>query len=121
MISRHSNVGSAYVNSIGISSVFHIGDSMQVTPKVKALAIQREEERYFGSEGNFSTYPIFKEEIPLPVFYDPIVTNFFHENPKINVHTINITAISSSAVFHIGSTKDIVAESRTKHIRQLKD
>lgn len=121
MISRYSNVNTAYVNSVGISSVFNIGDSTEITPSVKVLAVQREEERYDGTEGDLSQYEIFEEEIPQPIFYEQITTNFFHKNPKITVHTINITAISSSAVFQIGSTKDIVCETRTKHIRHFKD
>jgi len=121
MISRNSNVGSTYVNSIGISSVFHIGDSVQITPSVKALAVQREEERFFGSEGDLTAYPIFEEEIPQPVFYEPVISNFFHEKPVISVQHVDVTALSSSAVFQIGSTRDIRAVSRTKHIRQLKD
>jgi spore germination protein PE len=121
MISRYSNVNTAYVNSVGISSVFNIGDSMEITPSIKVLAVQREEERYHGTEGDLSQYEIFEEEFPQPILYEQITTNFFHENPKITVHTINITAISSSAVFQIGSTKDIVCETRTKHIRHFKD
>ncbi|MCM3651143.1 spore germination protein GerPE [Metabacillus litoralis] len=121
MISRFSHVTTAYVNSIGISSVFQIGDSMQVKPSVKVLAVQREEERYYGTEGDLSQYQIFEEEIPQPLFYEQLTTNFFHENPKINVQTINIIALSSSAVFQIGSTRDIICETRTKHIRHYKD
>lgn len=121
MISRFSNVSVAYVNTIQFSSVFTIGDSKQITPIVKVLAVQREEERYYGKEGDLSQYPIFEEEIPQPIVYEQITTNFFHENPRINVHAINILALSSSAVFQIGSTKDIICETRTKHIRHFKD
>lgn len=121
MISRYSNVHAAYVNSVGISSVFQIGDSQAITPSDKVLAVQREEERFYGKEGNFSQYPIFQKEIPQPLLFEQLTTNFFHENPKINVQAITILSLSTSAVFHIGSTKDIVCETRTKHFRQLKD
>jgi spore germination protein PE len=121
MISRFSNVNSAYVNSVGISSVFQIGDSRQIKPSVKVFAVQREEERYYGKEGDLSQYPIFEEEIPQPILYEQLTSTFFHENPRINVNTINILSLSSSAVFQIGSTKDIVCETRTKHIRHFKD
>ncbi|WP_299091827.1 spore germination protein GerPE [uncultured Metabacillus sp.] len=121
MISRFSNVNRAYVNTVGISSVFNIGDSMQITPLIKVLAIQREQEIYYDEEGKFSQFPIFEEEIPQPVFYEQLTTNFFNKNPKINVDSISVTSISSSAILQIGSTKDIVCESRTKHIRQSKN
>ncbi len=121
MINRMSNVTSAYVNSVGLSSVFQIGDSLQITPTTNALAVQREEERYYGYEGDTSMYQTFQEEIPQPIIYEAVITNFFHENPRINVHMVNITALSSSSVFHIGSTKDIISEARVKHIRQIKD
>ncbi|TXC89656.1 spore germination protein GerPE [Metabacillus litoralis] len=120
MISRYSQVTSAYVNTIGISSVFNIGDSQQITPTAKVLAIQREEERFLGDEGDLSEYPIFEEEIPQPQFYEEVVTNFFHENPRIRVSNVKVIAISSSSVFQIGSTKDIICETRVKNIRQLK-
>jgi len=121
MINRQSNVESAYVNSVGISSVVQVGDSLLIKPKVNALAVQREEERFYGFEGDLSMYQAFQEEIPSPIIYETVTTNFFHENPRINVHSVNITALSSSAVFHIGSTKDIIAEARVKHIRQLQN
>ncbi|WP_226670014.1 spore germination protein GerPE [Metabacillus litoralis] len=121
MISRFSQVTSAYVNSIGISSVFNIGDSQRITPSSRVLAIQREEERYSGDEGDLSEYPIYEEEIPQPQFYENVTTNFFHINPKISVSNVNIIAISSSSVFQIGSTKDIICETRVKNTRQLKE
>lgn len=121
MISRYSIVKTAYVNSVGISSVFQIGDSMEITPSIKVLAVQREEERHYGTEGDLSQYPIFEEDIPQPILYEQLTTNFFHENPRINVNTINIIAVSSSSIVQIGSTKDIVSENRTKHIRHYKD
>jgi len=117
MISRFSKVNSVYVNSIGLSSVFTIGDSMNITPSVKVFSEQREEEKFFGSEGDLSKYPIFEEEIPYPVFYEQITTNFFHKKPSIQVNTVTVTALSSSAVFQIGSSKDVFCESRTLHIR----
>lgn len=120
MISRYSQVTSVYLNSVAISSVFNIGDSQQITPASKILAIQREEERYLGDEGDLSDYPIFEEEIPYPQLYEEVTTNFFHENPKINVSNVKVIAISSSSVFQIGSTKDIISSTRVKNIRQLK-
>ncbi|MDQ0232246.1 spore germination protein GerPE [Metabacillus malikii] len=121
MISRFSKVKSVYVNSIGLSSVFSIGDSMNITPNVKVLAEQREEEKYFGNEGNLHQYPVFDEDIPYPIFYERITTSFFHENASINVNTVSVTALSSAAVFQIGSSKDIKCESRILHIRHPLD
>ncbi len=121
MISRQSNVVSAYVNSVGISSVFQIGDSMQITPKINTLAVQREEELFYDFEGDLSMFQTFKEDIPQPIIFESVTTNFFHEIPRINVYSVNIASISSSSVFHIGSTNDIISEARVKHIRQLKN
>lgn len=121
MISRLSNVKTIYVNSVGISSVFTIGDSVNITPVVKVLAVQREEEKFFGNEGDLTQFPIFHKEIIQPVVYEQISTVFFHQTPKITVDHISVTGISSSSVFQIGSSKAINCESRTKHIRHLKD
>ncbi|MFC0275012.1 spore germination protein GerPE [Metabacillus herbersteinensis] len=119
MISRVSQVNFAYINSLGISSVFNIGDSQNIHTKAKVFAVQREAEIYYSNEGDLSQYPIFEEEIPQPLLYEPLQTAFYHEKPRIKVNAVNILGVSTASVFHIGSTRDIVCETRTKHIRQL--
>jgi len=119
LLNRISNVHAAYVNSVGISSVFQIGDSCQITPIVKAIAIQREQEIFFGNEGNFNKFSLFREKIPQPIFDEDFYSAYYDETPTINVKGIKVTAVSSSAVIHLGSTDEIKSIARIKHIRQL--
>lgn len=116
---RTSCVNFAYVNAVGISSIFQIGDSNNLNLRSKVFALQREEPTFYSNEGNLSKYPIFKINLPQPILNEQMTTSFLHENCKINVNFIKIHGVSTSAVFHIGSTKDVVCEARIKHIRQI--
>ncbi|MCM3595325.1 spore germination protein GerPE [Metabacillus idriensis] len=119
MINRLSIVNKAYVDSIGLSSIFQIGDSVDIVPRVKVYAVQREAEIELGSEGDLKQYNIYSELLPKPLITENIQTAFFHENPTIKVGAVKVTSISSSSVVHFGSSNTISAESRVKHIRQL--
>jgi spore germination protein PE len=119
MINRLSIVNKAYVNSIGISSLFQIGDSVDILPRTNVYAVQRESEIFLGSEGDLKQYSLYSEPLPKPLITEKIQTSFHHENPTIKVGAVKVTSISSSAVVQFGSTNTISAESRVKHIRQL--
>ncbi|MEC2077549.1 spore germination protein GerPE [Metabacillus fastidiosus] len=116
---RLSYVNFAYVNAVGISSVFQIGDSKNILLRSKVLAVQRQLEIFHTKEGSFSKYSIFNKNLPQPVLNEQISTVFFNKKGKIQVNTVKIHGVSTSAAFHIGSTNDVVCEMRTKHIRQL--
>ncbi|MDF0726960.1 spore germination protein GerPE [Cytobacillus sp. S13-E01] len=119
MLKRLSVVNNLYVNSLGIGSVLQLGDSTNIRPQARALAVQREYQLFFEEEGNFYSYPIFTEPIPQPLFYEKVYMAEFNEKPIIKVNNVSVTAVSSSAVVQVGSTGDITSESRVKHIRQL--
>lgn len=119
LLKRTTNVQAAYINSVGLSSVFQIGDSWCIQPKVKVLALQREADVFSAREGNLNQYAIFSESIPKPSITEEFVGAVHNECPSIKVQGIRILAISSSAVTHFGSTDEIRAEARVKHIRQL--
>lgn len=51
-----------------------------------------------------------------PVYFERVSLN-----PVIKVDHIDIISISSSAVLHIGNSKNILLESRVKNIRQLRE
>jgi spore germination protein PE len=119
MVKRTSIVNSTRVNSISLSSVFQIGDSVQITPRSWALAVQRQLQLFYGDEGDFAAYPIFTREIQQPeVTRTPTVIRY-NASSIIKVSQINLTALSASSVYHIGSTSHIHSESRIKHIRQI--
>ncbi|MDQ0861303.1 spore germination protein GerPE [Bacillus sp. V2I10] len=119
MINRLSIVNKAYVNSVGFSSLFQIGDSVDIVPRVNVYAVQREAEIILGNEGDLRQYSFYSELLPKPLITEKIQTSFYHENPTIKVGAVKVISISSSAVVQFGSTNTISAETRVKHIRQL--
>jgi spore germination protein PE len=121
MYHRTSVVNNAFVNSIAFSSIFEIGDAFKIDATTKAIAIQREYPLFVENEADFSRYRVFTEHIPIPVVDEEVRTTFIHENPVISVSSVQVTGISSSSIFQIGSTNHVRSEARIKHIRQLQD
>jgi len=119
MLSRLSSVQHLRVNINSFSSVIEIGDSTFVNSYSRALAVQREEEQFYGAEGNFN-YSVYREAIPLPPIIEDVRMNRQNINPVINVSCIRVLGNAAASVIHIGSTCHIHLESRVKHIRQLR-
>ncbi len=115
---RLSIVDNLNIRSLAYSSVLEIGDSNQILPYSKALAVQREHEIFLENEGHFN-YPLFLTLIPRPHISEQIQINRINESSEIHVRSIDITGSSFSGVIHIGSTNHIEGESWIKHIRQL--
>jgi spore germination protein PE len=118
---RISAVNTIKVNSLAFSSTVLIGDSTEITPVSRALAVQREAQIFYENEGDFASFPIFSQPIPKPEITERITINRINQSPIINVNHVKVLGISSSSVFQVGSTKIINAEARVKHIRQLLD
>jgi spore germination protein PE len=119
MLQRTSIVDVLKINSASFASTIQLGDSCQINGFSRALAVQRESDVFFGTEGNFSSYPVFSEPIPFRPITESISMNIQNPNPLIKVNTVNIIAMSSSAVFHLGNSENVSMEARVKHIRQL--
>ncbi|MED1470248.1 spore germination protein GerPE [Bacillus salipaludis] len=118
MLQRTSNVDQLNVMVLSYSSIIQLGDSCIVNGFSRAIAVQREAEIFYGNEGNFPTYTVFKKPIPLPPINEAI--SFIPHNPKpmIKVKKIDIIGISSSSILHVGNSRNISMEARVKHIRQ---
>ncbi|WP_071459108.1 spore germination protein GerPE [Bacillus massilinigeriensis] len=116
---RTSVVNNLKVLSLIISSVIEIGDTVSVHGTLKALAVQREKELFFGNEGNFSTFRTFTEPIMIPPIPEEMPFIRRDLRPNIYVNNIHILGMSSSSVLQIGNAQDIKMEARVKHIRQL--
>jgi spore germination protein PE len=121
MLKRTSKVDLFKVNSVFTDSIVNIGDSKEILPEIKVLAVQRHTATYFGNEGSFQRrdYQTYYEPFPYLLPETSVHSAFFHEKPLIRVRSIKIQAISSASVFQIGSSSLIDAKSRTKHIRHL--
>ena len=120
MWKRNSFVQFVDVKSLILSGVVEIGDTVQLKANHNVIAVQREQEIFFGNEGNFEDYPIFSEPIPIPSLPAPgPMIRIYHEAPNIRVGQIHIKGISTSGMMQIGSTNTVCLESRVLHIRQL--
>ncbi|MFC0557690.1 spore germination protein GerPE [Halalkalibacter alkalisediminis] len=119
MFKRTSLVKDIHVRSVSSSSIFQIGDSTHITPRSRALAVQRQAELFYGKEGDFNQYSVFNKPIPKPQTLEHVAFSKYNISPFIKVNHIDILGVSASAVLHIGSTKTFESEARVKHIRQL--
>ncbi|MEI4791020.1 spore germination protein GerPE [Bacillus sp. FJAT-53060] len=122
MIKRTSQVKFTKVNSIGISSIVQIGDTQELCPKVKVLAVQRTISLFYGNEGenlNTKEFEVYYQPIPLMLPERSVRTAFYHEKPLIKVSSIHVEGVSSSSIYQIGSTHGINGVARVRHIRQL--
>jgi spore germination protein PE len=119
MLQRTSSVDELNVKIAAFASTIQLGDSCIINGYSRALAVQREVETFYGNEGNFSSYHVFSEPIPLPVINENLPYMSHNLNPIIKVKKIGIIGISSASILHVGNSKDISMEVRVKHIRQL--
>jgi spore germination protein PE len=119
MYHRTSVVPNIYINSLSFSTVFEIGDATKINTNSIAIAVQREYPLFLENEADFSLYRVFSENIPSPIIDEVVHSTFIHENPIIKVGSLNVTGASNASVIQIGSTSQITAEARVKHIRQL--
>jgi len=120
MVGRSSYVDSLKIITALFSSVIQLGDSCYIQGFTRALAVQRQEELFFGNEGNFAEFPIFSEPIPIqPITYNLAMQTFNPPPSIIKVNTIHVTGVSASSLIHVGNSKVIQMEARVKHIRQL--
>lgn len=116
---RTSTVGAVRVLNTQFSSILQFGDSVVLSPRSEVLAVQRQEARYWGNEGNFDQFPIYRQNIPEPLLDESVVFSTRNDNPTIQVGFVNIMAFSVSGVLHVGSVKVVDTENRTHHVRQL--
>jgi spore germination protein PE len=107
------------INELGLSSTLFVGDIVEVRPRGRVLAVQREISSYLGNEGNFNDYPLFSNPIPQPIVYEKVTLNIKNSNPFIKVQDIEVLGIAASSLLQVGSNRTIDAESRIKNIRQL--
>ncbi|MCL6585729.1 MAG: spore germination protein GerPE [Anoxybacillus sp.] len=101
-----------------LSSVLQIGDSREINARSNVLAVQRQYELFYGSEGEV-VFPVFTKPIPTLDVPMSVQTYRLHESPVISVRSIYLIAASTASVVHIGSTSTVKGETRIKHIRQL--
>ncbi|WP_219837778.1 spore germination protein GerPE [Paenibacillus sp. R14(2021)] len=123
---RVSEVGGAYLTSIGSASVVQFGDRADSTPKLRGLAVQRESDHLISKEVYFESYNIYNRQVPPATPWlqaaakaAPVTMSTFNCNPRISVGCVDIIAISGAALMLVGNGANIKSESRIKNIRQF--
>lgn len=119
MEKRTSIIQQVKLTELGTTAIFEIGDTKEITPVSKAIAIQRERAIFDVNELHFEDLFIFTMTIPQPPVDRSVEMIRINESPQIQVGHIELFSISSSSVFHLGSSESLQSESRIKHIRHL--
>lgn len=117
---RTSLVQEISLNSLSNVSIFEIGDSAYINGYSRAIAMQREQEIFYGNEGNFLNYDIFSRRFAFEPITEGITLDKTNLQPHIKAGKIKIMAASASSVVQIGNSRNIFLESRVKHLRQLR-
>ncbi|CAM4525106.1 spore germination protein PE [Paenibacillus endophyticus] len=120
---RTANVGSICIISVAQAGTVQFGDRAETHAKIRALALQRQEDHTTAGDIFFESYSLFY--LPLPALVDPDydngeVVSVIRANcsPNITVGNIQVIAAGSSASIQIGNGMEMTGESRIKHIRQ---
>lgn len=116
---RKSVVWELSVISIDNSSAVEIGDCDWVAPTSNVLSVQRELAMFRLNEFRLRDYGLFNRPVVHPAVTEHVFMNRIQAYPVIRVGRIRVTALSSSCVIQIGSSRRLHAESRMKHIRHL--
>lgn len=116
---RKTSVGTLSVVSMDDTSVVEIGDSEQLLPLSRALAVQRERAIYHLDEFRISDYHLFRRPVEHPSATERIRIRRNRHAPDLQVGRIRIIAMSGSCIVQLGSGCRLHAEARVKHIRHL--
>ncbi|AIK35667.1 spore germination protein GerPE [Bacillus pseudomycoides] len=119
MLQHISVVHQSKVISMGIASVFQVGDAKQMELKSRALIVHREIPFYLKDEGSFEAFKIFTDEyITIPKRSTDVKVNIINECPFIEVNDVTIRTLLNSACFQIGSVDYAFNNSRIHQLRQ---
>ncbi|GIO25718.1 spore germination protein GerPE [Ornithinibacillus bavariensis] len=121
MLHRLVQIKEVDLNTMTFSGIFNIGDTVNFSPRSKAIAVQREGNVWNTSyDVHFHYYPIFQlpaKWIEKPI---PVVSKNNHHDGIISVNCVSIQAVTQAAGIQFGGIDYINAESRIKHIRIIK-
>lgn len=120
---RTANVGGICIIDVSIAGIVQLGDRAETNARLKALAVQRQEDHTTAGDVFFESYNMFYR--PRPVLNDPDFDNgkviqLIRDNrcSSITVGSIHVIAVGASSSLQIGNGMCLTNESRIKHIRQ---
>ncbi|MBM7563573.1 spore germination protein GerPE [Paenibacillus sacheonensis] len=122
---RVSEVGGVCLTSIGTASIAQFGDRADVNAFIRGIAVQRESDHLDSQNVYFESYDIFNQPVPpitpwlAEAAKEPLEMRTTNREPRISVGSIEIIAVSSSALVLVGNGVHTRAESRISNIRQF--
>jgi spore germination protein PE len=119
MWEKTSIVNNIHVSILSRGSTFDIGEVQYYYSVDNVLAYQREQEIFYGQEGNFGDYKVFYKVPDFEPIDEMIAINFENTNPYLFVDCIRTQAISASSLLQIGNGRFIRSETRVMNVRQL--
>ena len=119
MWERTSIVNHIHVSILSRGSTFDIGELQYSYSVDNVLAYQREQEIFYGQEGNFGDYKVFYTVPDFEPIEELVHINFENVNPYLFVDCIRTQAISASSLLQVGNGRFIRSETRVMNVRQL--
>ncbi|WP_148630866.1 spore germination protein GerPE [Bacillus sp. E214] len=119
MWERTSIVDHIHVSILSRGSTFDIGELQYSYSVDNVLAYQREQEIFYGQEGNFGDYKVFYTVPDFEPIEEMVHINFENVNPYLFVDCIRTQAISASSLLQVGNGRFIRSETRVMNVRQL--
>ncbi len=116
---RVSVVNQVKVLDVGLDSIMIVGDLVEFKPVSYALAVQRQGADFFGKEGHFPDFAIFRRPIPVPLVTEQVNVMTYNEGSHIFVNRIYVLGTAACALIQIGSQKRMDAVAKIKHIRKI--
>ncbi|WP_139891463.1 spore germination protein GerPE [Bacillus sp. D386] len=119
MWERTSIVDHIHVSILSRGSTFDIGEIQYSYSVDNVLAYQREQEIFYGKEGNFGDYKVFYTVPDFEPIEEMVHIIFENVNPYLFVDCIRTQAISASSLLQVGNGRFIRSETRVMNVRQL--
>jgi spore germination protein PE len=121
MMRRQSKVKGIYINNVGGSSIFQVGDGKVADPYLRAIAVQKEGPVFFNDPFTFQEFELFYR--PFIQFAEtlPVNQSHIHKHSTIHVNHVILQTLSGAAIAQVGNLKEIDAKARIKHIRILQE
>jgi spore germination protein PE len=121
---RTAHVAYLYIISASQAASVQIGDRATTDARLRALAVQREEDHISGGNAYFEAYSVFSSQLPAFAESDEtaakqVAVQRINCSPQINVGCIKIIAAGSASSIQLGNGMQLRGESRIKHIRQF--
>lgn len=116
---RRSVVGELAVVSADDSTVVQIGDAGTLSPLARVLAVQRERAIFRVGEFAMRNYAVFSRPAAPSEGSERLVMTRIQREKRIRIGRIRILAASNAVIVQVGSSRELSAEARIKHIRHL--